>query len=123
MALHNDTGKWGEQAAYEHLVANGYAIAGRNVRVGHAEIDIIAMKDNRIMFVEVKTRSTGLSDPLDAVTEQKVKLLSRAANSYIRTMNIRHYPQFDIITVVGIPGKFVLTHYEDAFMPPPVTYR
>jgi len=123
MARHNNTGKWGEQAAYEHLVSHGYAIVGRNVRVGHAEIDIIAMKGNRIMFVEVKTRTAMLSDPLDAITGQKIKLLARAANSYLRSMNIMHYPQFDVITVVGEPGNFTLTHFEDAFMPPLVTYR
>ncbi|MDE5649953.1 MAG: YraN family protein, partial [Duncaniella sp.] len=58
MAEHNETGKWGEKVARDYLLAQGYAIMGENVRIGNMEIDIIAMKDSSICFVEVKTRST-----------------------------------------------------------------
>lgn len=121
MAQHNDTGKWGEQVAYEYLVGSGYAIIARNRLIGKAEIDIVANKDNRIMFIEVKTRSTPVSDPLQAITPKKIKMMARAADSYLRSTGTMLYPQFDIISVVGSPDNYQLTHYEDAFLPPLVT--
>ncbi len=121
MARHNECGEWGEQIAADYLIANGYAIARRNAIVGNVEIDIIATKGGGIMFVEVKTRTTDCTAPLDAVTPAKMRRLCRAANRYIRQYDIPHRPQFDIITITGGPGKYNLQHYPDAFFPPLLT--
>ncbi|MCM1293711.1 MAG: YraN family protein [Bacteroides sp.] len=119
MAQHNEIGKWGEDVAREYLITKGYAIANSNQRIGHKEIDIIAIKDNRIVFVEVKTRSTDFVDPAEAVDAKKISRIARAADRYIQSYDIKHEPQFDIITVVGTPETgHTLTHYEDAFLPP-----
>ena len=118
MAQHNQLGKWGEAVARDFLVGQGYAIVGQNQRVGNVEIDIIAMKGDGIMFVEVKTRSTRFTDPLDAITPAKMRRLCRAADNYIRSMNIPHRPQFDVIAVVGTPMHYEIEHYPDAFFPP-----
>ena len=80
MARHNDLGKWGEQLAADLLVTKGYAIAERNWRAGNMEIDIVAMKGARIVFVEVKTRSDGGFDPADAVDRRRVMRMVRAAD-------------------------------------------
>ena len=42
MALHNEIGHLGENAACEYLVQHGYRIRERNWRLGNIEIDIIA---------------------------------------------------------------------------------
>lgn len=119
MAKHNDTGSWGENVAKEYLITQSYTVMETNMHIGHKEIDIIATKGNRIAFVEVKTRSTPFADPIDAVDTKKIRRIALAADSFIRTYGIRHEPQFDIITIIGTPGKgFDLTHYPDAFMPP-----
>lgn len=117
MAQHNDLGRWGEAAAADYLSQNGYAIVERNARIGRTEVDIIAMKGDSIMFVEVKTRSTHFKDPVDAITPDKIRRLTRAADTYVRTMNIPHRPQFDVIAIVGTKSKFELVHYPDAFLP------
>lgn len=119
MAKHNQLGSWGENIAREYLIANGYAILEQNKHVGHKEIDIIAIKGDRIMFIEVKTRSTDFIDPADAVDNKKILRLTKAADRYIQTFNIRHEPQFDIITIIGTPDTtYKLIHYQDAFFPP-----
>ena len=56
MAAHNDFGIQGEDIAIQHLRTKGYDILDKNWRSGHKEIDIIARKDDTIVFVEVKAR-------------------------------------------------------------------
>ena len=121
MAQHNETGHWGEELACEKLITNGYAICQRNFRIGHYELDIIAMKGNRIVFVEVKTRTNLNSDPIEAIDNKKILHMVRAANTYVTTFDIPHEVQFDIITIVGTPDNYTLEHIPDAFMAPLTT--
>lgn len=124
MASHNELGKWGEQIAREYLITNGYTIVEHDTREGHFEVDFIVMKGNRIIFIEVKTRSTDFVDPLKAVTPQKIKRICTAANTFVRRYNIPHEVQFDIIAVTGSPdGTHELLHIPDAFRPPLRGYR
>lgn len=122
MARHNETGKWGENLAADYLAANGYAIAERNWRAGHNEIDIVAYKDSRIIFVEVKTRSNDEDDPLEAVDRNKALRLIRAAIVYVNTFDIDHEIQFDIIAINGSASNYRIEHIPDAFESPLRTY-
>lgn len=126
MARHNELGKWGEQIAVDLLVTKGYAIVERNWRAGNLEVDIVAMKDNRIVFVEVKTRSSEFVDPLDAIDRRRVSRIVRAANSYVKAYNIPHEVQFDVIIIIGTPESGNMPqveHIPDAFLPPLRTIR
>lgn len=123
MAKHNITGKWGEDIACETLISKGYAITERNLRIGNYEIDIIAMKGNRIIFIEVKTRTDSYVDPLEAIDNKKITRMSRAADAYIRNSGLRHEAQFDIVIVIGTPEQYRVEHIPDAFMPPLKNYR
>lgn len=126
MAHHNELGKWGEQIAVDLLVTKGYAIAHRNWRAGNMELDIVAIKGNRVVFVEVKTRSSDFVDPADAVDKHRVMRMVRAANAYIKAYNLPHEVQFDIILVVGMSESAVaprVEHIEDAFFAPLRTIR
>ena len=123
MATHNVTGKWGEQLACDLLVTKGYAIVERNWRSGHYEIDIVAMKGQYIVFVEVKTREDDIVDPLDSIDAKKIQRICRAADVYIRANNIPHEAQFDIITIIGDTDNYRIEHIPDAFLPPLKTYR
>ena len=121
MAQHNFTGAWGEELACEKLITLGYAICERNKRIGHYELDIVAMKDNRIVFVEVKTRTNPNSDPLEAIVSKKIARMTRAANAYVIAYDIPHEVQFDIITISGTPDNYALEHIPDAFTAPLTT--
>ena len=68
-----ELGCWGEEQATQYLQQNGYEIIARNVRTPYGEIDVVARKDERMVFVEVKTRSTAsFGFPEEAVTEEKI---------------------------------------------------
>lgn len=119
MAHHNDLGKIGENIAANLLIKKGYIIRERNWRIGKLEIDIIAELNQRIVIVEVKTRSTNTYNPLDAIDRKKVMRLIRAAKSYLTINHLERELQFDIVTVVGTNSHDLeLNHYADAIMPP-----
>lgn len=125
MARHNDIGKWGERIAVELLVSKGYAICEINWRKDNFETDIIAMKGDRIVFVEVKTRTSDIVDPLIAIDRRKINKMIRSANCYIQTYHIPHEYQFDIILIIGSPESSTppkIEHISDAFLPPPRFY-
>lgn len=123
MARHNKLGAWGENVAAELLASKGYAIVERNWRTPGFEIDIVASKGNRIIFVEVKTRRTPDLDPLSAINRNKINKMVRAANAYMQAATLPLEPQFDIVTIVGNEHDYNIEHIPDAFFPPARFYR
>ncbi|MCW3160707.1 YraN family protein [Chryseobacterium oryctis] len=117
MATHNDFGKKAEDLAVEFLIKNGYKILIRNYRFQKAEIDIIAEKENQIIIIEVKARSTDVFMlPQEAVTKSKIKLIISAANHYLEEFNKDKEVRFDIISVLpDQKGNLNIEHIEDAF--------
>lgn len=119
MARHNNLGTWGENVASEYLVTQGFAIVDKNVRMGHNELDIVAMKGDEIVFVEIKTRADDYVDPISAIDRNKIRRLCKAAEAYVVTYAIPHSVRFDVITIIGTPERgYKLEHYPDAFVPP-----
>ena len=105
MAAHNDLGKWGEDCAADYLQRMGYTIVARDWKSGHRDIDIIAMVDETVVFVEVKTRrNRAFIEPETAVDYHKLRNLQGAINHYVKYYRVNHDIRFDIITVVGMPG-------------------
>jgi putative endonuclease len=117
VATHNILGHKGESLARTFLEANGYEILDENWCFGKAEVDIIAYRDKRIIFVEVKARtSTGFGQPEDFVNEPKQRLLQKAAEEYLYLMNFKGEIRFDIISILfQKSGEYNLKHIEDAF--------
>ncbi len=105
MAAHNDLGKWGEDSAANYLQSLGYSIVGRNWKSGHRDIDIIALDEEMLVFVEVKTRRNRVfTDPEDAVDYHKRQNLIGAINHYVKFFHVDNDIRFDVITVVGALG-------------------
>jgi putative endonuclease len=118
MAQHNETGDLGEELAAQYLSKNGYEIVATNWRYKKAEIDIIAEKDNLIVIVEVKTRSTNqFGDPEVFVTMSKQRLIVKAAHAYIVENDIEKEARFDIISVLLKGSAHEINHIEEAFYP------
>ncbi|GAA4732959.1 YraN family protein [Flavisolibacter ginsenosidimutans] len=107
MATHLEIGKAGERLAEDYLVQNGYSILHRNWRCGgHEEIDLVAMKDNKLHFVEVKYRtSTYGGHPEAAVNRQKIRILLRGVEQFLFIH--KQYDDFrlDVLSITQLPGK------------------
>lgn len=117
MATHNDFGKKAEDMAVEHLLRSGYKILSRNFRFQKAEIDIIAEKEDLIIIVEVKARSTdAFMLPQEAVKKSKIRLIVAAADHYLEEYNRNEEVRFDIITLLPDEERnLVIEHIIHAF--------
>ncbi|MCW2277957.1 YraN family protein [Heliophilum fasciatum] len=54
-----ELGRWGEEQAFLHLINLGWAPVARNYRCPHGEMDLIFQNSDWLIFVEVRTRSSG----------------------------------------------------------------
>ena len=83
--------KLGDQAEADvarFLLTKGYEIVDRNWRTRWCEIDIIAVKDDQMHFVEVKFRSSeAWGDGLDYITSKKQKQMRYAAEFWSHSHN------------------------------------
>ncbi len=98
-------GRIGEDAAAMLLEAQGYEILDRNYKCSCGEIDIIAVKDAEISFVEVKTRKNGIyGRPCEAVDHRKRRHIRDAAIFYLRDVCrgqcVFRRMHFDVIEIV-----------------------
>ena len=104
MAAHNELGAWGEQLASDFLQQKGYTIIERDWKLGHKDLDIIALLDDTVVFVEVKTRRNRVfEEPEEAIDYRKLQHLRQAINYYVKSKRINLAIRLDVITVVGTP--------------------
>ena len=109
-------GRWGEEHAARYLQERGYVILERNLRTPHGEIDILSRKDDLLVFVEVKTRSsTTFSYPEQAVTPRKQMHMLAAAEAYFEGHpDSSDTWQFDVIAIERKPGEEPeIVHFEN----------
>jgi len=119
MAEHNELGNTGELEAQQYLCSKGYKIRHIKWVTGKLELDIVAEKDDCLVIVEVKTRSTDTFEaPEEAITPRKIRNIVYAADDYIQKFNWQGETRFDVISVIPEGLKFRIDHIEDAFLSP-----
>lgn len=70
---------------WKYLLDRGYKILEKNYRCPLGEIDVVAEKDKRLVFLEIKTRTSGrFGLPQEAVTALKQRKLLRLAEWYLK---------------------------------------
>ena len=114
MATRAAIGRWGEDYTAEYLRQNGYRILHRNWHCRYGELDIIALRDGILAFVEVKTRAEhSMVSPEEAVSASKQKKLLLAAECYLLQSELEDQPRFDVaaVTVVTYP-EISLVHFD-----------
>lgn len=107
-------GQENEYLALKYLTNKGYKIIKRNYRCKLGEIDLIAKKDDRIIFIEVKYRSNNrYGNSIEAVNNRKQQVIRNVAKYYLLT----NYHSLEIpisFDVIGI-DKNNITHIENGF--------
>jgi putative endonuclease len=113
---HLKTGCEGENKAVEFLIAKGFQIIERNWRSGHKEIDVIALDNDVLVIVEVKTRRELSETCLEEIMpESKQQHLFEAAENYVEQNNIEKEVRFDLVFVSLQGGNVNIQHHVSAF--------
>jgi putative endonuclease len=110
-------GRRGERAAEKHLRRNGYRIVARNFRAAGAEIDLVAIDGDTLVFVEVKTRRSRVAGaPEEAVDERKQKRMRRAAEVFARRYRADEFEmRFDIVAIDASGKRLEIELLRNAF--------
>ena len=102
-------GQRGEDFVAGSLRHAGYAILARNWRHGTVgELDIVARRDDQIVFVEVRTRRgplAAISWALESVDETKRARLSELALAFLAVHDLEHVPWRIDVAAVSIQGS------------------
>ena len=109
------TWKIGERAAKIYLESKNYKIMEQNYRTKYAEIDLVAKKDNILIFIEVRTkRSRAFVAPEESINYKKLKKIYWNANAYVAFKKWGGAYRIDAVCVVLNPDDTIseLEHYE-----------
>jgi putative endonuclease len=112
-----------EDAVADFLVARGFTLLGRNVRVGPLELDLVATKGDLAAIVEVRTRGAGsYAGALASVGATKRMALVRAAERFWREELARRSEltrlRFDVAAVTFDDAGAHVEYIEAAFTAP-----
>ena len=105
------TGEMGENIAVRFLVKQGFTILDRNYTKKWGELDIVAQKDNKLHFVEVKSVSretlTNVTPetldqyhPEDNMHPWKLKRLARTIQTYLLSQKVLEEKEWQVDLVV-----------------------
>lgn len=113
----------GENIACLYLESKGYETVKKNYRAkNRCEIDIIVKKDEYIVFIEVKTRtSSSFGVPSESVNIAKQKNIIAAARYFLNesgNLYSKSQPRFDVIEIYkdNKTGKNYVRNIENAFI-------
>ncbi|MCM8791556.1 MAG: YraN family protein [Candidatus Omnitrophica bacterium] len=110
-------GKKGENWAEEFLKKHGYKIIEKNFYTPFGQIDIIALDNNILCFIEVKTRrSVYFGFPEEAVSFTKQRKIIKVASLYLKEKRILDTKvRFDVISIVCRDDDYRIKLIRNAF--------
>lgn len=103
-----------EQLAADYLTKCGYRLLARNFRTHFGEIDLIAMDQDFLVFIEVKYRkNSNAQHPAAAVDLKKQRRISQSAMVYMQKSRFSADTpvRFDVLAILGDK----VTLYKNAF--------
>jgi len=110
------TGDIGEVIAIEYLQKHNYHIKDTNFKFGRfGEVDIIAEKEGKYHFFEVKYRShLGYGTPEESITKNKLHKCLKTVEFYCKRNFIDlENIQFDVIAILKQKTSHRVTHYRN----------
>ena len=90
-------GNIAEEIAAKYIQENGFQVIERNFTLRGGEIDIIAIKDGVLHFIEVK--STSSYDPLYNITPKKLQHIISTAHRFMQKKQLDLPFQIDAVSV------------------------
>lgn len=112
-----ELGNKAEELVAEYLQKNKYLIKKRNFHFGKVgELDIIAEKDNLLVFIEVRSRySQNSIDPILTFSNKKRRSILKTIEGYLYVNKITDKDcRFDFISIDMFYDKPKINHIENA---------
>ena len=103
-------GRYGEKLAMRYLKQKGYRILNHHWTCRWGEIDIVASKDEKLVFCEVKTRTTNV---LESFHRPQQKRLWRSIQFYLSRSCLDRAFQVDFIGVEFGNNVPKITHLQN----------
>lgn len=104
-------GKLGEHIAARYLRRWGYKILERNYRTAAGEADLVCVKDDTVVLVEVKTRLGVDALPEDAITAEKIRKYRRITLDYLRTHEWFESVRLDALAINIVRPRRAQVHH------------
>jgi putative endonuclease len=116
-------GERGERIAASYLKRHGYEILDTNYRCQWGEVDLIARKDDSLVFVEVRTRTNeSYGTPAESLTYVKQERLITTAQTYLQALDILPKEwRIDLVSITFSPASSDphVEHLENVVEAPP----
>jgi putative endonuclease len=93
--LRQERGQAAEERVASFLVARGFELLGRNLRVGRFELDVVALKDRVVCVVEVRQRGAGAWQSALGSIDRRKRQRIRAAGQRLWRQHYRNDPRVD----------------------------
>lgn len=104
--MSREKGNKAEDRAVEFLYDNGFVIVERNFYSRFGEIDIIAIKDEVLHFVEVKS-GLDYESAIQNITPTKISRLVKTAHVYMKKNGYENDFELDAIVVTPKKIEFI----------------
>ena len=112
-------GQEGELIARRYLEERDYVILGANLSTEYGEIDLVAQKDKRIFFVEIRRRKNRMFGPAIESISDKKKQHIRRSTQFLLLQNQAWQKFIPYLSVIAIDenerGETNLEFLPDAF--------
>jgi putative endonuclease len=107
-----------EQAVGSYLQEQGFTIIAYNYFARVGELDIVARKQELIVFVEVKARKSSYFPLSSVIIPSKQRKIVQAARCFILDKKLTQTVwRFDVAFVYQVDGKWVVDYRPHAFEP------
>lgn len=107
-------GKKGERLAEQYLKKQGYTLIKRNYKTPHGEADLLFSDGEEVIFVEVKTRTSGdFATAKQAVNAEKRARYRKIALYYGK--GTEPNARFDVVEIYATEDGYQINHLPGAF--------
>ena len=109
-------GLWGERISSEYLIKNGYKIVAKRYKNKQGEIDLIAEKDDKIFFFEIKTRSKFDGNEFyKVINNNQIERIYNAAEVFL-SESPKEYKSFSVdLLLLSMPDGEI-QHIKEIFL-------
>ncbi|MEN0063711.1 MAG: YraN family protein [Myxococcota bacterium] len=98
------------------LTKLGWSVVATNFRGSGAELDVIAVRDGVVRFVEVKARQAGDDSGWESIGPRKQRRLVRAAETWLARQDDTFEEMAFLVALVQCgPGPWSVEWWDDAF--------